>query len=199
MPQPLAEQRDQLTGLHANTQIPKVIGCWPHGRTHAAARGRRAAEFFWHTVVDKRSVAIGGNSVREHFHPADDFKPMVDDVEGPETCNSYNMLSSSPRCCTAQPARAPSRPAGRLLRAHVSTTTSSPRSTQAVLFTSRRCGRSTTASTRRWTKACGAAWVGIESHARHGEFVYSNEGADKFFVNLFVASSVDWRERSPCA
>lgn len=51
--------------------------------------------FFWHTVVDNRTVAIGGNSVREHFHDCCDFHSMVTDPEGPETCNTYNMLKLS--------------------------------------------------------------------------------------------------------
>ena len=52
----------------------------------------RAADTFWNTVVTHRTVSIGGNSVREHFHPSADFTSMVQDVQGPETCNTYNML-----------------------------------------------------------------------------------------------------------
>lgn len=85
--------------MHANTQIPKVIGYkrvaevskndkdWNH-----AAEWDHAARFFWNTVVNHRSVCIGGNSVREHFHPSDNFTSMLNDVQGPETCNTYNML-----------------------------------------------------------------------------------------------------------
>ena len=35
---------------------------------------------------------------------------------------------------------------------------------------------------------------GIESHARHGEFIYAHDD-DALYVNLFIASQVDWRER----
>ena len=93
------KDEDRLTGMHANTQIPKVIGYkriadlaqddkdWNH-----ASEWDHAARFFWNTVVNHRSVCIGGNSVREHFHPADNFTSMLNDVQGPETCNTYNML-----------------------------------------------------------------------------------------------------------
>ena len=96
---PLIKDEDRLTGMHANTQIPKVIGYkrvaelsqndkdWNH-----AAEWDHAARFFWNTVVNHRSVCIGGNSVREHFHPTDNFTSMLNDVQGPETCNTYNML-----------------------------------------------------------------------------------------------------------
>ena len=52
----------------------------------------KAAQYFWETVVDNRSITIGGNSVREHFHPAEDFSSMLESEQGPETCNTYNML-----------------------------------------------------------------------------------------------------------
>ena len=96
---PLIKNEDRLNGMHANTQIPKVIGYkrvaevskndkdWNH-----AAEWDHAARFFWNTVVNHRSVCIGGNSVREHFHPSDNFTSMLNDVQGPETCNTYNML-----------------------------------------------------------------------------------------------------------
>ncbi|TXD67686.1 glycosyl hydrolase, partial [Mitsuaria sp. TWR114] len=93
---PLRGPRDALTGLHANTQIPKVIGFARIAEERdpgAADKDWLApARFFWTTVRERRSVAIGGNSVREHFHPLTDFQPMLDEVEGPETCNTYNML-----------------------------------------------------------------------------------------------------------
>lgn len=92
---PLLQGRDELTGLHANTQIPKVIGFKRIADMTHDQKWNDAAQFFWETVVTKRSVAIGGNSVKEHFHPSDDFQPMVEDIEGPETCNTYNMLKLS--------------------------------------------------------------------------------------------------------
>jgi DUF1680 family protein len=89
---PLLASRDELTGLHANTQIPKAVGY----AAAAAVRGDEellaAAQYFWRAVVEHRTVANGGNSVREHFHARDDFSAMIEDRTGPETCNTYNML-----------------------------------------------------------------------------------------------------------
>lgn len=78
--------------MHANTQIPKVIGYKRIADLAQDQNWDHAARFFWNTVVNHRSVCIGGNSVREHFHPADNFTSMLNDVQGPETCNTYNML-----------------------------------------------------------------------------------------------------------
>ena len=89
---PLVKDEDCLTGMHANTQIPKVIGYKRIADLAQDQNWDHAARFFWNTVVNHRSVCIGGNSVREHFHPADNFTSMLNDVQGPETCNTYNML-----------------------------------------------------------------------------------------------------------
>jgi uncharacterized protein len=92
---PLLKNEDQLTGLHANTQIPKVVGFMRIAELTGDTAWHKASEFFWRTVVENRSVAIGGNSTHEHFHPTDNFSSMIETREGPETCNTYNMMKLS--------------------------------------------------------------------------------------------------------
>ncbi|MCY4745793.1 glycoside hydrolase family 127 protein [Pelomonas sp. UHG3] len=190
--QPLASSQDKLTGLHANTQIPKVIGFARIAQLTEEPEGRQAAEFFWRTVVDKRSVAIGGNSVKEHFHPDTDFKPMLNEVEGPETCNSYNMLKLTALLAQAAPET------GRYADYYERTLYNHILASQHpqggfVYFTPMRPQHY-----RVYSQVHEGMWCcvgsGIESHARHGEFIYAHDG-DTLFVNLFVASTLDWRER----
>lgn len=190
---PLAAGQDKLTGLHANTQIPKVIGFARVAQLGGEDEGRRAAEFFWRTVTEKRTVAIGGNSVKEHFHPADDFRPMLNEVEGPETCNSYNMLK-----LTALLAQADAEQGAytdfyeRTLYNHI-LASQHPGEGGFVYFTPMRPQHY-----RVYSKVDEGMWCcvgsGIESHARHGEFIYAHDG-DSLHVNLFIASQLDWRER----
>ncbi|MEO6280854.1 glycoside hydrolase family 127 protein [Roseateles sp.] len=191
--QPLAHEQDKLTGLHANTQIPKVIGFARIAQIGGEDEGRRAAEFFWKTVTDKRSVAIGGNSVKEHFHPAEDFKPMLNEVEGPETCNSYNMLKLTALLSQASPdIGAYTDFYERTLYNHI-LASQHPGEGGFVYFTPMRPQHY-----RVYSKVDDAMWCcvgsGIESHARHGEFIYAHD-ADSVYVNLFIASKLDWRER----
>lgn len=191
--QPLAAGQDRLTGLHANTQIPKVIGFARIAQIAGEDEGRRAAEFFWRTVVDKRTVAIGGNSVKEHFHPVDDFRPMINEVEGPETCNSYNMLK-----LTALLSQADAEQGAytdfyeRTLYNHI-LASQHPGEGGFVYFTPMRPQHY-----RVYSKVDEGMWCcvgsGLESHARHGEFIYAHDG-DSLHVNLFIASTLDWRER----
>jgi len=195
--QPLAEGRDALTGLHANTQIPKVIGFERIAQLAGDEAGHRAAEQFWQTVVQRRSVAIGGNSVREHFHPAEDFRPMVDEVEGPETCNSVNMLKLTALLQRASPGSGTQ--AGRYADFYERALYNHILSAQHpeggfVYFTPMRPQHY-----RVYSQVDQGMWccvgTGLESHARHGEFIYAHDGGDTLQVNLFIASRLDWREK----
>ena len=93
--EPLLNEEDKLTGMHANTQIPKVIGYEKVAELTDNEELAEAVKFFWDDVTQTRSVAFGGNSVAEHFNPVDDFSGMIKSNQGPETCNSYNMVRLS--------------------------------------------------------------------------------------------------------
>jgi len=189
--QPLAQGQDKLTGLHANTQIPKVIGF----KRIADMTGRqdldRAAEFFWQTVVERRSVAIGGNSVKEHFHDTQDFGSMIGEVEGPETCNTYNMLKLTGMLFQSEQKGSYGDYYERALYNHI---LSSQRPGGGfVYFTPMRPNHY-----RVYSQVDKGMWCcvgsGIESHAKYGEFIYAHEG-DALFVNLFIPSTLHWREK----
>ncbi|GGF38464.1 hypothetical protein GCM10010922_12240 [Microbacterium sorbitolivorans] len=97
---PLAASRDELDGLHANTRIPVVVGfatieraarlVAPELVPAVEAYEGSAARVFFERVARHRSVAIGGNSVREHFDSS--LASMFIAREGPETCNTHNMI-----------------------------------------------------------------------------------------------------------
>ena len=63
---PLAEARDPLDGLHANTQIPKAVGFQRIFELTGEDRYGTAARFFWQTVVERRSFVTGGHGDEEH-------------------------------------------------------------------------------------------------------------------------------------
>lgn len=86
---PLIKQVDKLQGYHANTQMPKIIGLAKLYELTGKAEYRTACEFFFKTVTENRSYAIGGNSKGEHFGLQFD-EPLERDTC--ETCNTYNML-----------------------------------------------------------------------------------------------------------
>ncbi|SDY94755.1 hypothetical protein SAMN05421736_104287 [Evansella caseinilytica] len=87
--EPLARKEDRLEGLHANTQIPKVVGAAKLYEITGEEKYKEMALFFWQLVTETRSYIIGGNSINEHFGPAHQEKLGVQTTE---TCNTYNML-----------------------------------------------------------------------------------------------------------
>ena len=83
-------QRDNLPGIHANTQVPKAQGCAKAYEITGDKTMKTAADFFWNTVVKHHTYVTGGNSSREHFGPEDKLNDRFADPT--ETCNTYNML-----------------------------------------------------------------------------------------------------------
>ncbi|HEY6109366.1 MAG TPA: beta-L-arabinofuranosidase domain-containing protein, partial [Gemmatimonadales bacterium] len=59
---PLSMGRDELKGLHANTNIPKVIGAARRYELTGELRYRRIAEYFWREVTTQRAYCTGGTS-----------------------------------------------------------------------------------------------------------------------------------------
>ncbi len=194
--QPLAKREDKLTGLHANTQIPKVIGFQRIAEMTGREDLRQAARFFWQNVHDKRTVAIGGNSVKEHFHDTEDFSPMINEVEGPETCNTYNMLKLTEMLFRAEQKGKQRGNYGdyyeRALYNHI-LSSQRPGTGGFVYFTPMRPNHY-----RVYSQVDKGMWCcvgsGIESHAKYGEFIYAHEN-DALFVNLFIPSTLDWRKK----
>ncbi|NVD69893.1 glycoside hydrolase family 127 protein [Duganella sp. BJB1802] len=189
---PLEEGKDQLTGLHANTQIPKVIGFKRIGDITGRRDWQQAAQFFWQTVHDHRTVAIGGNSVKEHFHDDKDYSPMVEEVEGPETCNTYNMLKLTELLFLGDAKGSYTDYYERALYNHI-LSSQRPDSGGFVYFTPMRPNHY-----RVYSQVDKAMWCcvgsGIESHAKYGEFIYAHRG-DQLYVNLFIPSTLNWREQ----
>ena len=189
---PLEEGKDQLTGLHANTQIPKVIGFKRIGDITSRKDWQQAATFFWQTVHDHRTVAIGGNSVKEHFHDDKDFGPMIEEVEGPETCNTYNMLKLTELLFLGDAKGSYADYYERALYNHI-LSSQRPDSGGFVYFTPMRPNHY-----RVYSQPQKAMWCcvgsGLESHAKYGEFIYAHRG-DNLYVNLFIPSTLDWREQ----
>lgn len=190
--QPLLQGEDRLTGMHANTQIPKVIGFARLAELGAEPGWLPAARRFWQTVVERRTVAIGGNSVKEHFHDAANFQPMLDEVEGPETCNSVNMVRLSEALFRQDPHGRYADYIERTLFNHL-LASQHPQHGGFVYFTPMRPQHY-----RVYSATHDAMWCcvgsGLESHARHGAFVYAHEG-ETLYLNLFVASTLHWAER----
>ncbi|HEX5652273.1 MAG TPA: glycoside hydrolase family 127 protein, partial [Chitinophagaceae bacterium] len=189
---PLIRQKNELTGKHANTQIPKIIGF----KYIADATGKpdwdSASVFFWNTVINRWTVSIGGNSIREHFHSPDDFSAMVSHNQGPETCNTYNMLKLTQLLYFSDPQTKYMDYYEKALFNHILSSVH-PVKSGFVYFTPMRPRHY-----RVYSQAQESFWccvgTGMENHAKYGEMIYAHDD-NNLFVNLFIASALNWKEK----
>jgi uncharacterized protein len=189
---PLLAGKDELTGAHANTQIPKVIGYKRVADVGGKEDWSRASDFFWQTVVDHRTVSIGGNSVREHFHPKNDFSSMLESNQGPETCNTYNMIRLSTALFLTSPDVKYIDYYERSLYNHI-LSSQHPDKGGFVYFTPMRPRHY-----RVYSQPDNNFWCcvgsGIENHGKYGELIYAHDNKD-LYVNLFIPSKLEWNEK----
>ncbi|MCV9389165.1 glycoside hydrolase family 127 protein [Reichenbachiella ulvae] len=188
---PLLKGEDHLTGMHANTQIPKVIGFQRVAEINGDSSWTNAAAYFWDKVVEQRSVVIGGNSAYEHFHPSDDFSRMMQGTQGPETCNTYNMLRLSKMLYQDSEDVNYVDYYERALYNHI-LSSQHPETGGLVYFTQMRPGHYRVYSQPETSFWC-CVGSGIENHAKYGEMIYASKG-DALYVNLFIPSRLNWEE-----
>lgn len=184
---PLMRGQDQLTGKHANTQIPKVIGLQRIATLTGDKEALSGARFFWENVTSKRSVAFGGNSVSEHFNDPKDFRRMIESREGPETCNTYNMLRLTEQLFASDPRAAYTDFYERALYNHILASIHS-RVPGYVYFTPVRPGHYRVYSQPEKGFWC-CVGTGMENPGRYGQFIYA-QATNGLYVNLFIASEV---------
>ena len=190
---PLTRGEDVLTGLHANAQIPKVIGMERIYQLTGDPAFGRAARFFWSNVVYTRSFVIGGHGENEFFFAPDDFATRgVTSTTGPETCNTYNMIKLSRRLWLVEPSVPITDFIERALYNHI-LASQEPDRGGFVYFTSMRPGHYRTYSSDTEDFWC-CTDTGMENHAKYGEFIYARSG-DRLWVDLLIASELDWAEQ----
>jgi uncharacterized protein len=189
---PAMQQQDRLTGLHANTQFPKFIGLSRQYELTGDESLRTAATFFWNTVVHERSYVIGGNSDGEHFSP----KEKLSTAFGPsttETCNTYNMLKLTRHLFCWDPQVEYADYYERALYNHI-LASQNPEDGMTCYYVPLRSGSAKSYCDRENSFWC-CTGTGVENHAKYGDSIYFHAGDSTLYVNLFIASELDWRER----
>ncbi len=188
----MAVKNDNLDNKHANTQVPKVIGFERIGELANDNRYKTAGDFFWQTVTQTRSLAFGGNSRRESFPSIAASTDFVNDVEGPESCNSYNMLKLTEDLFRMNPSAKYADYYERTLYNHI-LSTQHPESGGYVYFTPARPRHYRVYSSSNEGMWC-CVGSGMENHGKYSQFIYTHQ-KDELYINLFVASELNWKEK----
>ena len=178
-----------LDGKHANTQVPKFIGMERIGELDgAAANYITAAENFWKDVATKRTVCIGGNSVNEHFLAAANGNRYIDQPDGPESCNTNNMMKFSEMLFDRTSDAKYVDFFEQAMWNHI-LSTQDPKTGGYVYFTTLR-----PQGYRIYSEPNKGMWccvgTGMENHSKYGHFIYTHDGKKTLFVNLFTPSKL---------
>jgi len=188
---PLARGEDRLNGLHANTQIPKIIGAAREYEFTGDTNFLAMAGTFWDSVALRRSYVIGGHSDHEHFFPTNEFATHLS-PDTCETCNTYNMLKLTREMFALQPDAAKMDFYERGLYNHI-LASQDPETGMFVYLMSLKPGHFKTYSTPENSFWC-CVGTGMENHAKYADTIYFHD-ADSLFVNLFIASELNWPEK----
>ena len=195
---PLENGKDCLDNMHANTQIPKVIGYQRIAELAHDVQYHNASEYFWEIVTRQRSLALGGNSRREHFPTKENCIDYINDIDGSESCNTYNMLKLTEDLNRVKPDGMYGDFYETAMFNHI-LSAQHPQHGGYVYFTSARPRHY-----RNYSAPNEAMWccvgTGMEDHGKYGQFVWTHEKGvkaenDALYVNLFVASELNWKDR----
>ena len=188
---PLAEHRDELKGIHANTHIPQVIGAARRYELTGEPRYRDIAEYFWDEVTTERAYCTGGTSNGEYWNtdPGKLASELGEYTE--ECCCAYNMMK---------------------LTRHIFGWTADPRAMdyyERTLF-NHRLGTQDAKGMKSYFLPLGSgywkyynsAWdsfwcctgTGAEEFAKFADTIYFHDDRG-VTVNLFIPSELDWAEK----
>ena len=183
---PLTKRTDSLANIHANTQIPKLIGLARLYELTGEPRYAEASAFFWETVTAQYSYVIGGNGDREYFQTPCSISRHITE-QTCESCNSYNMLKLTRSLYARLPA---ARYFDYYERTHLNNILGqqNPHTGMFAYMSPLMSG-----SHREFSSPFDDFWccvgTGMESHSKHGDSIYWRSDSE-LIVNLYIPSTL---------
>jgi hypothetical protein len=191
---PLAMRRDELKGQHMNTHVPQVTGAARRYELSSDYRFADVARFFFETVSESRTYATGGSSNNEHWltSPNHLATEMHISSHHQECCCAYNMMklarhlygwSADSGLIDSYERNLVNHRLGAI----------EPETGHTTYFLSLAPGAWKTTCTEDATFWC-CTGTGVEEFAKLNDTIYAHDD-DSLFVNLYFASTVNWKER----
>jgi DUF1680 family protein len=187
---PLAAGEDHLAGNHANTNIPKVIGAARGYELTDDRRYHTISENFWHFVIQSHMYSTGGTSNGEFWHAPDAIATQL----GPaaeECCCSYNMMKLTRHLFGHNPDPKFFDYYERVLY-NVRYGTQD-RNGMLMYYVPLEPGVYKTFGTQFDSFWC-CTGTGSEEYSKLNNSIYFHDD-HSVFVNLFVPSTLDWKDR----
>ena len=189
---PLAAHRDELKGLHVNTHVPQVIAA---ARLYELTGNRRywnIANYFWDEVTSERSYCTGGTSNFETWRTEPGVLSDQLSCDTTEDCCAYNMMKLTRHLFAWSPEARYMDYYERALFNHRMGTID-PETGTTVYYLPLGNGYS-----KIYAKPFDSFWccngTGAEEFAKLTDTIYFHND-DAVFVNLYIASEVNWPEK----
>ena len=191
---PLASNLDRLAAFHANTQIPKILGSIREYHQTGTARYRTIAQNFWDIVIAHHTYSIGGNSNGEYFQTPDAIASQLSDSTC-EVCNTYNMLKLTRQLFFTDPTQSRFMDYYERGLFNQILGEQDPQSAHGFVtyYTPLRAGGIKTYANDYNNFTCDHG-TGMESQTKFADSIYFHS-ADTLYVNLFIASVLNWSEK----
>ena len=186
---PLAARRDELQGLHANTNIPKIIGAARMYEVTGERRYRQIAEYFLDEVVNARNYAIGNTSEDEHWKTPPGQLQGTLGWRNAECCVAYNLMKLQRLVFSwTGESRWMDEYERALFNCRLGT-----QDAHGLKHTSSRSLRATGGPTTQPRTLSGVARYGAEEFAKLTDTIFFHRG-DDIYVNQFMAATLEWKQ-----
>ncbi|MCF8346196.1 MAG: glycoside hydrolase family 127 protein [Bacteroidales bacterium] len=187
---PLGQGVDILPGIHANTTIPKLIGLARRYELTGNEADRKAAEFFWKTVVNHHSYATGGNGNHEYFGKPDELSNRLSSGTT-ESCNVYNMLKLSTHLFGWEASPEVADYYERALFNHI-LSSQHPEDGRVIYNLSLEMGGHKEYQNPYWFTCC--VGTGMENHSKYARNIFYHNDRE-LYVSQFIASELTWKDK----
>jgi DUF1680 family protein len=187
---PLSQGKDNLAGIHANTQIPKLIGLARIYELTGDEKMKKTASFFWDIVVNHHSYVTGGNCNHEYFGPPDSLRDRLSQ-NTTESCNVYNMLKLTSHLFTWEPTAQLADFYERALLNHI-LSSQNPVDGRVIYNLSLDMGGTKVFEDPESFTCC--VGTGMENHSKYAENIFYHSN-NEIFVTQFIASVLNWEEK----
>ncbi|KAJ6387852.1 hypothetical protein OIU77_026423 [Salix suchowensis] len=193
----LAVQADDISGFHANTHIPVVVGAQMRYEITGDPLYKDIGAFFMDVVNSSHSYATGGTSVGEFWSDPKRLASTLQ-TENEESCTTYNMLKVSRHLFRWTKEMAYADYYERALTNGVLGIQRGTEPGVMIYMLPQYPGSSKAKSNHGWGTLYDSFWccygTGIESFSKLGDSIYFEEReAPGLYIIQYISSSLDWK------
>lgn len=194
----LADNRDTISGIHANQHIPQMIGALAEYKASGRRECYDIARNFWYLVINHYLYSIGGTGRGEIFKEPDVLAGNIEKDRNCETCAAYNMLKLTAMLYEYEPDRSCYMDYyERALLNQIAASQSpeiTPKRHHGVTYMLPIGPGAVREYSNDYNDFTCCHGTGMENHVKYSEQIY-HLTEDALYINLYIASRLTSREK----